>query len=220
MRTVEWWLVCGVRSPWWLAHAGFLQLYIVLEVDLSMTLNFHFHLFTQLTKVRPILCKLSASKKWLLAGIVLDTFPTQQGHHHNGDQAAQRPHILCSICVHSFGALAKAVRLLTVSLQSHKMFYPTRTIDILIDLQPFGCNFKGTFWLPALGVRRHGGREWAHSIARSWARITSHWHMWSISESLWDIQLAPKTVQLTCTGYDDNYHSRSYSFVERQKLYN
>ena len=33
-----------------------------------------------------------------------------QGHHHNGDQAAWRPHILCSICIHSFGVLAKAVR--------------------------------------------------------------------------------------------------------------
>ena len=32
-----------------------------------------------------------------------------QGHHHNGDQAARRPHILCSICFHSSGALAKAV---------------------------------------------------------------------------------------------------------------
>ena len=35
----------------------------------------------------------------------------QQGHHHNGDWAPRRPHILCSICVHSFGALVKNVRL-------------------------------------------------------------------------------------------------------------
>ena len=38
-----------------------------------------------------------------------------QGHHHNGDHAARRPHILCSICVHSFGALIKAVRLFVTS---------------------------------------------------------------------------------------------------------
>ena len=37
------------------------------------------------------------------------SFDQRQGHHHrhNGDQAARRPHILCSICVHSFGALRK-----------------------------------------------------------------------------------------------------------------
>ena len=26
----------------------------------------------------------------------------QQGHHHNGDQAARRPHVMCSICVRRF----------------------------------------------------------------------------------------------------------------------
>ena len=34
-----------------------------------------------------------------------------QGHHHNGDQAARRPHIMCSICVISLGALTTAIRL-------------------------------------------------------------------------------------------------------------
>ena len=29
---------------------------------------------------------------------------------HNGDEAARRPRVLCLICVHSFGALATAVR--------------------------------------------------------------------------------------------------------------
>ena len=36
---------------------------------------------------------------------------SKQGHHHNGDQAARQPHILCSICFQAFEALAKAVRL-------------------------------------------------------------------------------------------------------------
>ena len=31
---------------------------------------------------------------------------TRQDHHHNGDQAARRPHMLgISICVHSFGGV-------------------------------------------------------------------------------------------------------------------
>ena len=29
----------------------------------------------------------------------------QQGLHHNGDEAAQQQHILCKVCVHSFGTL-------------------------------------------------------------------------------------------------------------------
>ena len=33
------------------------------------------------------------------------------GHHHDGDQTARLLHILCSIFVHSLGALAKAVRM-------------------------------------------------------------------------------------------------------------
>ena len=35
----------------------------------------------------------------------------KQGHRHNGNQAARRPHMLCLIYVHLFGAFAKAVRL-------------------------------------------------------------------------------------------------------------
>ena len=54
----------------------------------------------------------------------------KQDHHHNGDQATRRPRILCSIYVHSFVALAKAVRLFKVWIQSQKMSY--QTIDILI----------------------------------------------------------------------------------------
>ena len=28
----------------------------------------------------------------------------KQGHHHNGDQAARRPHVMCSICGRRFAA--------------------------------------------------------------------------------------------------------------------
>ena len=69
-----------------------------------------------------------------------------QGHRHNGDQAARRPHILWSICGHSFGALAKAVRLFKASLSSQPMCSQMCcSIDIFIDLQPFDCNLKGIF---------------------------------------------------------------------------
>ena len=37
------------------------------------------------------------------------SFGLKHGHHHNGDQAARRPHILSSIYSRSFGALAKTV---------------------------------------------------------------------------------------------------------------
>ena len=42
----------------------------------------------------------------------------KQDHHHNGDQVAGRPHILCLICDHPFRPLATAVRLFTASVQS------------------------------------------------------------------------------------------------------
>ena len=64
----------------------------------------------------------------------------------NDDQTARRLRILYSLCVESFGALAKAVRLLRTSLQSQKMSCQTCStsrIDILVDFQPFGCNLKG-----------------------------------------------------------------------------
>ena len=66
----------------------------------------------------------------------------EKGYHHNGDQAARWPHILCSIWAHSFGALATAVQLFIASLQSQKMSYQTSSIDMSIDLQPIQ---KGDF---------------------------------------------------------------------------
>ena len=36
-------------------------------------------------------------------------YATRSCHHRNGDRAARRPHIVCSICVRSFGALAKEI---------------------------------------------------------------------------------------------------------------
>ena len=63
---------------------------------------------------------------------------SKKGHHHNGDRAAGRPHILCSICVHSFGDLAKAVRLFKASPQSQEMSNQTCFTDILAHLKVGG----------------------------------------------------------------------------------
>ena len=44
-----------------------------------------------------------------------DCFAQHEKNCHNSDQGARRPHISCSICVHSVGAFAKAVRLFIAS---------------------------------------------------------------------------------------------------------
>ena len=56
---------------------------------------------------------------------------TQQDHHHNGDQTARRSH-RCSICVHSFGDLTKAVVRLYVDVFSSSSIY-NRLAEILKD---------------------------------------------------------------------------------------
>ena len=52
----------------------------------------------------------------------------KQGHHHYGDQAARRPHILCSICLHSFGALVKAERLFITLLHNQPMYQKNENV--------------------------------------------------------------------------------------------
>ena len=47
-------------------------------------------------------------------------------------------HMLCSICVHSFEALAKAVQMFIASLDRRPMRSLMCSIDISIDLQPVG----------------------------------------------------------------------------------
>ena len=53
-----------------------------------------------------------------------------QGDHHNGDQAAQRLHILWSICVHSIEALLKTVWLFIAPLHNQPMYPKMCSIDI------------------------------------------------------------------------------------------
>ena len=47
-------------------------------------------------------------------------------------------HILCSICFHSFWALAKDVRLFIASLHNQPMYPKMCSIDIFVNLQPVG----------------------------------------------------------------------------------
>ena len=82
---------------------------------------------------------------------------------------------LCSvICVHSFGGFAKAVglRLFLTSLQSQKMSYEKCSIDIFVDLKPFGCYLR--LRPSALGFMGGVvGRGKAHSIPRLRVPISS-----------------------------------------------
>ena len=98
----------------------------------------------------------------------------EQGHHHDGDPATWRPSILCSICLHSFGALEKAVQLFKASIRSQKMSFQTCSIDIFIDLKLFACNLKKWGLFHPSGLRCLG-RCWglARLIARPWASISS-----------------------------------------------
>ena len=99
----------------------------------------------------------------------------EQGHHHNGDQAARRSHILCSICVQSFGALAKAVQRFIASLHTQKTdalsnvlyrhFRQIRTVWLRFE--------RDTFLPPLWGLGETWGSGWAYSIARPWVPISS-----------------------------------------------
>ena len=87
-------------------------------------------------------CKASGNCKGTIVttkGLIKNANGNQKhGHHHNGDHAARRPHISCSICFHSFGALVKSVRLFIASHHSQPMYPKMGSIDVFVDLQPVG----------------------------------------------------------------------------------
>ena len=94
---------------------------------------------------------------------------TKQGDHHNGDRAARQPHVLCSICFHSYGALVKAVLLFILSLHNQCILKCVRltfstTANRLAEIWR-----GGGFSTPSLGDV--GG--WAHSIVDTWS--ISYW---------------------------------------------
>ena len=96
----------------------------------------------------------------------------KQGHHHNDDGAARRPHILCSICFYSFGSLVKTVWLFIASLHNQSIYPKMCSIDIFNNLQLVGWNLKGRLFDPRLeGL---GGALWDRGI------LALYWHIRSI----------------------------------------
>ena len=53
----------------------------------------------------------------------------EQGYHHNGDRAARQPHVFCSISVHQFGDLEKAVRLFRSTLHIQPTCFNMHSTD-------------------------------------------------------------------------------------------
>ena len=144
----------------------------------------------------------------------------RQGHHHNGDWAAWRPRILCSICVHSFGALVKALQLFITSLHNQPMYpmYPKMcSIDISVNLTVISCNLKGGLFDTRSGVTwTVGAQGWAHSIDHPWVPIsfplTDIFYLLPFSSYL----AGSKSISVP-PGYDDKYCSRSHCFIVLQK---
>ena len=70
--------------------------------------------------------------------------------------------LMRSICIQSFGALAKAELVSRPTFRARKCLvlsnvHQTCSVYIVIDLQSFGCNLKGSrFDPPGLEVRRWG----------------------------------------------------------------
>ena len=73
--------------------------------------------------------------------------------NHNGDWAARRPHILCSICFYSFQVMAKDCSLhhFTVFTTSQCIHPNMCSICIFVNLQPVGRNLKEEFFDPQYG---------------------------------------------------------------------
>ena len=76
-----------------------------------------------------------------------------QGYHHNGDQAARRPHILAHLRSLVWG-IVNAITSLAADVLSNMLSF-----DIFVDLQPFDCNLKGEFSNPGLQRQIGGDRS-------------------------------------------------------------
>ena len=142
-------------------------------------------------------------------------------YHHNSDQATRRPHLLNSICVQSYGALVKALRLFMVaSMRSQSMF---SQIGFYRHFRWFPTGWlkseNGTFLAPGLWVKEDVGLGTGPSLARPGVAISSRCTVYLL---LFLCYLAGSTsvsaTYLTVRPeYDDNYDSRCSCFVEEQK---
>ena len=120
-----------------------------------------------------------------------------KGHHHNGDRADRRPHILCTICVHSFGAWRKLFDCSRHKRRARKWLVKPALLTFSSISNRLAAISHGDFSTPSLGVRGDvGGRRWARSIARPKFLLVPYWQIWSIAYRFWIIKLAPKTSSL------------------------
>ena len=110
----------------------------------------------------------------------------EHGHHHSVDQAARRPHILCSICLHSLGGFGQSCTIVyCITSQPSNMF--SNVPYLHFRRSPTGRLKSETGTFRPLGLERlgeRGGQEWEYSIARPWVSISSRlpdWHICSIS---------------------------------------
>ena len=68
----------------------------------------------------------------------------RHGHHHNGDQAARRPHILCLLDLPftNLGLWQKCTIVNTALFHRKEMYSQMCLLTFSWYLQPFGCNLK------------------------------------------------------------------------------
>ena len=142
----------------------------------------------------------------------------QQGHRHNSDRAAPRPHILCSICFYSFGTSAIAARLFIGSLHNQPMYPKMCSIGISSNLQLVGWNLKGGLFDRRFGVTGTCGRGWANSIAHSWVPISSPLTHMVYLLPVFELVSCSISASARPTRIRFKYRSRSYRFVEWQKI--
>ena len=142
--------------------------------------------------------------------------------HHNDDETARRPHIICSICVHSFGALEKAVRLFMASLHSQLMRSQMCSIYIFVNLQPNGWHFNVGLFDPVPAVWGLGETNVGNSLFDSlWFRINTTFtrmvyllSFLSYSAGYRSVSVQPPVYPSVRHEYDYNYHCSSYCFVK------
>ena len=106
----------------------------------------------------------------------------KQVHHHNGDQTAWQPHILCSVSFHSFGALESCtiVHCITSQPANVSQYAPYWQFRQPRTGRP---KYKRGLFDPP-GLEGCGGRIWAHLTARGFL-LAPLWHISSISYQFW-----------------------------------
>ena len=88
-------------APPQLSKLTVIRLHLILRLICSLCQESRFHSRLITIRFPPSVKSVSITFGTFVAcGLPLNL----QNHRHNGDRTVRRPHILCSICVHSFGA--------------------------------------------------------------------------------------------------------------------